>query len=165
MPVAIDADWTRAEANYAKGVPLSTIAKEQGISLAALRGRAVRYKWTQRRVLLRDHVSQVVTDGLAERAKSWISQIDTFVHAAMANLEPKGMPLAQLERAVSVASTLDQMARRTYQLDQQPQRAASTLVNIQVHSGDVTLREEKRSSEAAAPRSGACQTITLPDGE
>ncbi len=62
MPKALNADWNLAQVLYAQGVNYKAIAEKVGVTEAALRQRAHRYRWPMLKTAALETVSRAVTN-------------------------------------------------------------------------------------------------------
>jgi hypothetical protein len=134
-PQPVTLDWDEIRALHVKGMSLKDLSDRYGISYTALRSRSSREKWCNTVAMARNTVTQVATEALAKSATSWISKLDTAVHAALDNVMAKGLHklgLRDLQVALDCVEKSNRVARLNYGLDSENASRPRVTVNLAV---------------------------------
>lgn len=120
MPQALpNVDWDHLRALYCAGLSFKAIADKTGISHDAIRAHASRYGWKEGVTRAATVVQHAVTASLSERGKSWAGRIASILERHLQTIErmESEQDLDQLEKLVKIVRGLDDVGRRTFQLD------------------------------------------------
>lgn len=122
MPAPLpNIDWDALRDLYFTGMSFKAIAGQTGVSHAAIRAHASRYRWKASVTEAATAVQQAVTATLAERGRQWTARIAAVLETHLARVEcldPAACSLDDLEQLVRIIKSLDDVGRRTFKLDE-----------------------------------------------
>ena len=137
---------------YATGTPLSKIAEATGIKLGTLCAESARKGWTQDRQKVQELVTERAAEAqeivltMKEKAEQWPSRVAEIANKGLKVLElEQPATLNEVNKLVGVLDKVDRVARRSYGLDEDANKASNTIVNLGFLTGfaDDPLPPEK----------------------
>lgn len=156
MPNRLAIDWDQLKTQYIKGLPLKEIAEQNGVSFAALRTRASRYKWADDVAAASQVLQRTVTQTISNRAKNHVETILEVLEShvkALKKRDPESLDFEELDLASKVLDRLDQIGRRSHGIqDEQSAGRSQTLVQVVINTSnkaDLTVMEEEETTQGA----------------
>jgi hypothetical protein len=143
MPKSIATDWGAIQAMYMRGLAPAEIAETLGVSIQAIKKRAVRGKWKQTRITVSQAVSSVVSKDLLGDSKGHVKQVLDAKSRLISELIERNLSSMSLDELETWAKALDKgdvIGRRSHGLDAEQANARSaTLVQVVINTKDTAL--------------------------